>query len=69
MITGAAQGIGRGSALRFGHEGAAVVIAGICEDAAREVEREILAAGGKALALKADVTDQGADEPGRKGGG
>ncbi len=58
MITGAAQGIGREYALRFGHEGAAVVIADIREDAAREVEREILAAGGKALALKADVTDQ-----------
>ena len=58
MITGAAQGIGREYALRFGREGAAVVIVDIREDAAREVERAIVAAGGRALALKADVTDQ-----------
>jgi 3-oxoacyl-[acyl-carrier protein] reductase len=58
MVTGAAQGIGREYALRYAREGAAVVIADIREEAARQVEREIVAAGGKALALKADVTDQ-----------
>ncbi len=38
MITGAAQGIGREYALRFGREGAAVVIADIRDNAAREVD-------------------------------
>ena len=58
MITGASQGIGREYALRFAREGAAVVIADIREEAAREVEAEITSAGGKALAVKADVTNQ-----------
>jgi len=58
MVTGAAQGIGREYALRYAREGAAVVIADIREEAARQVEKEIVSAGGKALALKADVTDQ-----------
>lgn len=58
MITGASQGIGREYALRFAREGAAVVIADIREEAAREVEAEIRSAGGKALAVKADVTNQ-----------
>ena len=38
MITGASQGIGREYALRYAREGAAVVIADIREEAAREVE-------------------------------
>jgi 3-oxoacyl-[acyl-carrier protein] reductase len=58
MVTGASQGIGREYALRYAREGAAVVIADIREEAARQVEKEIVSAGGKALALKADVTDQ-----------
>ena len=58
MVTGAAQGIGREYALRYAREGAAVVIADIRDEAARQVEKEIVSAGGKALALKADVTDQ-----------
>jgi 3-oxoacyl-[acyl-carrier protein] reductase len=58
MITGASQGIGREYALRFAREGAAVVIADIREEAARQVEGEITGAGGKAMALRADVTDQ-----------
>src|SRR5260370_37771902 len=58
MATGAAQGIGREYALRYAREAAAVVIADIREEAARQVEKEIVSAGGKALALKADVTDQ-----------
>ena len=39
MITGAAQGIGREYALRFGREGAAVVIADIRDNAARDHAR------------------------------
>ncbi len=58
MITGASQGIGREYALRFAREGAAVVIADIREEAAQKVAAEIESAGGKAMALRADVTDQ-----------
>ncbi|HKD69095.1 MAG TPA: SDR family oxidoreductase [Candidatus Binataceae bacterium] len=58
MITGASQGIGREYALRFAREGAAVAIADIREEAARQVEAEITGTGGKAIALRADVTDQ-----------
>ncbi len=58
IITGGAQGIGREYALRFAREGAAVAIADLREAQAREVEAEITKAGGRALAVRADVTDQ-----------
>ena len=57
IVTGAASGIGRATALRLAGEGAKVVIADL--DAARsaEVAGEIAAQGGQALALQVDVTD------------
>ena len=57
IVTGAASGIGRATALRLAGEGAKVVIADL--DAARsaEVAGEISAQGGQALALQVDVTD------------
>lgn len=58
IITGAAQGIGRQYALRFAREGAAVVIADIREEQARNAADEISAAGGKAVAMRADVTSE-----------
>src|SRR5271166_5421588 len=58
IITGGAQGIGREYALRFAREGAAVVVADLRESQAREVEAEIVKAGGRAMAVRADVTDQ-----------
>jgi 3-oxoacyl-[acyl-carrier protein] reductase len=58
IITGAAQGIGREYALRFAREGAAVVIADIREEQARGVANEIAALGGRALAMRADVTSE-----------
>ena len=58
IITGAAQGIGREYALRFAREGATVVIADLREEQARAVADEICAAGGKALAIRADVTSE-----------
>lgn len=56
LVTGAAQGIGRGIAGVFAEEGAAVVIADVQADAGRKAAAEIQAAGGKAAFLQTDVT-------------
>ncbi len=56
IITGAASGIGRASALIFAREGSNVVCADINDAAAREVAADVRAQGGEALALKVDVT-------------
>jgi NAD(P)-dependent dehydrogenase (short-subunit alcohol dehydrogenase family) len=56
LITGAATGIGRATALAFAAEGAAVMI-GDVDDRAAETVALIEAAGGKAAFKKADVTD------------
>ncbi len=56
IITGAGSGIGRGTAYCFAREGATVVVNDINIQNARAVAREIKADGGKAIAIKADVT-------------
>ena len=56
LITGGASGIGRAAALRFGSEGAQVVIADQNLDGAQKVVQEIREASGTALAVQADVT-------------
>ena len=56
IITGAATGIGRGCALRFGAEGATVVVNDIDKAGIEAVAREIVGAGGRAVAHAADVT-------------
>lgn len=58
IITGGGQGIGRGIALRFGQEGASVVVADIQQDQAQKVVDEIKAAGGQAVAVVVDVRKQ-----------
>jgi NAD(P)-dependent dehydrogenase (short-subunit alcohol dehydrogenase family) len=55
IITGAGSGIGRASALRFAQEGAAVVVVDRDADAAVATAALIDAAGGRSLALAADV--------------
>jgi NAD(P)-dependent dehydrogenase (short-subunit alcohol dehydrogenase family) len=60
IVTGAGSGIGRITALRFGAEGAAVVCVDLDAAGARETARAVEAAGGQALALTVDVTDDGA---------
>lgn len=56
LITGAAAGIGRSTALAFAHQGASVVVADISETAGQNVVQEITAAGGKASFVRCDVT-------------
>ena len=55
IVTGAASGIGRGIAIRFAREGVKVAIVDINREGAQKVASEIQKAGGKAIAIKADV--------------
>ena len=57
VVTGAASGIGRETALRFADEGARVVCADRNAEAAGAVAAEIAAGGGTAWAAGADITD------------
>jgi NAD(P)-dependent dehydrogenase (short-subunit alcohol dehydrogenase family) len=54
VITGAASGIGRASALRFASEGARLVI-GDKSDAVHETAKLVLAAGGQVAAMQMDA--------------
>jgi len=56
LVTGAGQGIGKAISLMFAKEGAAVAVADIKEENAREAVKEIESLGGRAIALKADVS-------------
>jgi NAD(P)-dependent dehydrogenase (short-subunit alcohol dehydrogenase family) len=55
IITGASKGIGKGIAIRYAEEGAAVVLASRSEDVLASIARQIQEAGGRALALSLDV--------------
>ncbi|RME86241.1 MAG: SDR family oxidoreductase [Caldilineae bacterium] len=55
IITGAANGIGRGMALRFAREGAAVGVLDLKEEGCAAVVEEIEREGGKAVTLPADL--------------
>jgi short-subunit dehydrogenase len=57
VITGASQGIGRETALRFAAAGASVVVAARNEEALRALTTEIARLGGRAEAVVADVAD------------
>jgi len=56
VITGASRGIGRAVALKLSSAGAAVVVTATTVEGAQKTADEITAAGGKALALKVDVS-------------
>jgi NAD(P)-dependent dehydrogenase (short-subunit alcohol dehydrogenase family) len=56
FVTGAASGIGRATALAFAGEGASVVVADISEDGNQDTVRVIEELGGRALAVRCDVT-------------
>lgn len=56
FVTGAASGIGRAAALAFAREGASVVVADVSQQDNQETARLIQERGGRALAVRCDVT-------------
>ncbi|MDP9378550.1 MAG: SDR family oxidoreductase [Chloroflexota bacterium] len=57
VVCGASSGIGREAALRFGRQGAKVVVSARSEPGLRSLVDEIRAEGGEATAIPADVSD------------
>jgi NAD(P)-dependent dehydrogenase (short-subunit alcohol dehydrogenase family) len=57
IVTGAAMGIGRATALLMGREGACVVVADVKLDAAQTVAEAIRSSGGRASAVHLDALD------------
>jgi NAD(P)-dependent dehydrogenase (short-subunit alcohol dehydrogenase family) len=57
LITGGASGIGRAASALFAAEGAKVAILDILSEAAEGAAHEIEKAGGKAIAIKTDITE------------
>ena len=56
LVTGAGSGIGRAASLLFAEEGAKVAVVDLREEAAQAVAAAIIDAGGKAVAITADVS-------------
>jgi NAD(P)-dependent dehydrogenase (short-subunit alcohol dehydrogenase family) len=58
IVTGGGKGIGQGIAKVLAAEGATVIVAGRGEDRLRQTAADIVAGGGKAAALRLDITDR-----------
>ncbi|HXS99469.1 MAG TPA: glucose 1-dehydrogenase [Elusimicrobiota bacterium] len=58
LITGAGSGMGRLAAIRFGQEGAKVIACDVNLDAVKETAQMAEASGGRALAVKTDVSKE-----------
>ncbi|MDQ6794745.1 MAG: SDR family oxidoreductase [Chloroflexota bacterium] len=56
IVTGGGRGIGAATVRRFAQDGAAVVIADLDDDPARELASDIESSGGQALAVRCDVS-------------
>ena len=57
LVTGAASGIGRASALALARAGSRLVVADLDAEGAQRVAKEIEATGGEALACTVDVSE------------
>ncbi|HDM79190.1 MAG TPA: glucose 1-dehydrogenase [Deltaproteobacteria bacterium] len=57
IVTGGARGIGKGISIIMAKQGASVAIADILEEEAKKTVEEIEKQGGKAMAVKTDITD------------
>lgn len=64
VVTGAASGIGKEIAHELARAGAAIAIADLNQAGAQAVADEIVAAGGRAIGVAMDVTDEAAVETG-----
>lgn len=62
VITGGASGIGRACAMRFAQEGAKVCVADLNLDRAAETVQAVGSAGGAAIAVQVDTTDESAND-------
>jgi 3(or 17)beta-hydroxysteroid dehydrogenase len=58
IVTGAASGIGRASAILFAKEGARIVVADIHELGGQKTVAAIIAAGGEAFFHRVNVADE-----------
>ena len=58
IVTGSRRGLGKAYATALAKEGANVVVSDVFTEGLVETAKEIEAAGGKALAMKADVTSE-----------
>src|SRR5690349_8409625 len=58
FVTGGGSGIGRAAALAFARAGAGVVVADVGEEANKETARLIEQEGGRAVAVRCDVTQR-----------
>jgi NAD(P)-dependent dehydrogenase (short-subunit alcohol dehydrogenase family) len=58
VITGAASGMGRGTAIRLAGEGASIVIADLNQEGGESVVRECKENGGNAVFQKTDVSSE-----------
>ncbi|MEU6850277.1 3-oxoacyl-ACP reductase FabG [Actinacidiphila alni] len=58
IVTGAARGIGAATAVRLAAEGRAVAVLDLDESACKDTVETITAAGGRAIAVGADVSDE-----------
>ena len=58
VVTGAAQGIGRATALMMGREGAKLVVADLQGEKAQSVANELAALGAESLGVAVDVASE-----------
>lgn len=57
LVTGAASGIGRASAITLAEQGARVALLDLDEEKLQEVKETIMSSGGECIAIKTDVSD------------